>query len=205
MDSVKNKKRSRKAPGAKFGFTLLELLVVIAIIGILSSIIFASINAVRAKARDARRLSDMRQILTALEMYYNDHGKYPDTSSYNEECHSEDISAQTGVFYPNGTPTPQPSSFIYLLAEKGYFGQVPVDPINTITNCDEDYPENITGYHYSYTYYDASSGGCENKNYFVLGVRDMESTGRPHPSSPGWSCQGTNWGAQFDWVTGKYN
>jgi len=59
------------------GFTLIELLVVIAIIGILSSVVLASLNTARAKARDAKRVAEIRQIETALEMYYNDNGKYP--------------------------------------------------------------------------------------------------------------------------------
>jgi len=58
-------------------FTLVELLVVIAIIGILSTLSIVGLNSARAKARDSRRLSDVREIATALEMYYSDTGVYP--------------------------------------------------------------------------------------------------------------------------------
>jgi len=64
------------------GFTLIELLVVIAIIGILSSVILASLNGARKKGRDARRVSDVKQIQLALEMWYDANGsEYPDAPS----------------------------------------------------------------------------------------------------------------------------
>ncbi len=59
------------------GFTLIELLVVIAIIGLLASIVMVSLNSARGKARDARRVSDVRQIQLALQMYYDSNGSYP--------------------------------------------------------------------------------------------------------------------------------
>ncbi|TSC53530.1 MAG: general secretion pathway protein G [Parcubacteria group bacterium LiPW_39] len=61
------------------GFTLIELLVVIAIIGILATIVMVSLNTARGKARDARRVSDVRQIQLALQMYYDTAGSYPTT------------------------------------------------------------------------------------------------------------------------------
>ena len=61
----------------KKGFTLVELLVVIAIIGILSTLSVVSLNSARAKSRDARRLSDIKQIRTALDMYYDSSSTYP--------------------------------------------------------------------------------------------------------------------------------
>ncbi len=60
------------------GFTLIELLVVIAIIGILSSIVITSLNTARMKGRDAKRLSDIKQIQLALALYADANGgTYP--------------------------------------------------------------------------------------------------------------------------------
>lgn len=61
----------------KKGFTLIELLVVIAIIGILASIVLASLNSARIKSRDARRVADIKQIQLALELYFDANGSYP--------------------------------------------------------------------------------------------------------------------------------
>lgn len=58
------------------GFTLIELLVVVAIIGLLSSVVLISLNTARSKARDAKRLADIRQVSAALEIYFNDTGHY---------------------------------------------------------------------------------------------------------------------------------
>jgi prepilin-type N-terminal cleavage/methylation domain-containing protein len=61
----------------KQGFTLIELLVVIAIIGLLSTLSILALNTARARARDVKRVADVKQIQTALEMYYNEFGAYP--------------------------------------------------------------------------------------------------------------------------------
>lgn len=53
------------------GFTLIELLVVIAIIGVLASVVLASLNNARQKSRDARRITDLKQIQLALELQFD--------------------------------------------------------------------------------------------------------------------------------------
>lgn len=53
------------------GFTLIELLVVIAIIGVLASIVLASLNSARRKSRDSRRIADVKQLQLAMELYFD--------------------------------------------------------------------------------------------------------------------------------------
>ncbi len=75
------------------GFTLIELLVVIGIIGILASITIAGLNTARSKARDARRISELRNIGIALENYASAHnGMYP----YNDADGSNAIESSLG-------------------------------------------------------------------------------------------------------------
>ncbi|MFH1790324.1 MAG: prepilin-type N-terminal cleavage/methylation domain-containing protein [bacterium] len=98
----------------KRGFTLIELLVVIAIIGLLSTLAVVALGSARVKARDSKRLSDVKQVQTALELYYTDNNEYPagasstlGTGSYG--CLNSNGWAATGCANP-------------------YMGQVPSDP-----------------------------------------------------------------------------
>jgi uncharacterized protein (TIGR02145 family)/prepilin-type N-terminal cleavage/methylation domain-containing protein len=63
----------------KPAFTLIELLVVIAIIGILATLAVVALQNARKNARDAKRIADVKQMQTALELYFNDAGSYPAT------------------------------------------------------------------------------------------------------------------------------
>jgi len=56
---------------------LVELLVVIAIIGILATLLLLQLGTARSKARDAKRIADVNQLRSAIEMYYDDNGHYP--------------------------------------------------------------------------------------------------------------------------------
>ena len=59
------------------GFTVVELLIVIAIASLISSIAFASIRTAREKSRDAKRVASIKQIQSALELYFNTNNSYP--------------------------------------------------------------------------------------------------------------------------------
>ncbi len=63
------------------GFTLIELLVVIAIIGLLSSVVLASLNTARGKAKDAAIKEAVHQLSTVMALNYDDYGSYCQLSS----------------------------------------------------------------------------------------------------------------------------
>jgi len=56
---------------------------VIDIIGILATVSVISLSNARAKSRDAKRVGDMKQIQTALELFFNDKGRYPNFDEWN--------------------------------------------------------------------------------------------------------------------------
>jgi len=90
----------------KKGFTLIELLVVIAIIGILATLAVVALQQARKNARDAKRIADVRQMQTALELFFNDNQYYPNAAVVNNAGGSI---ATGGVTYMNiipSAPTP---------------------------------------------------------------------------------------------------
>jgi prepilin-type N-terminal cleavage/methylation domain-containing protein len=68
------------------GFTLIEILIVVAIIAILSSVVLIGLGPTQKSGRDARRLSDLHEVQTGLELYYGKCGLYPSLSVTNGAC-----------------------------------------------------------------------------------------------------------------------
>lgn len=99
------------------GFTLIELLVVIAIIGILSSVVLASLNSARAKARDAQAISDFNQVQQALVLYYDKYGKYPNETPVTTNPWADNF-----------------NSMAQQLVSSGFLGFVPIAPTNHAYN-----------------------------------------------------------------------
>ena len=108
----------------KKGFTLIELLVVISIIGLLSTMAVVSLNDARIKARDAKRKADLAQVWTALQIYYDDHLKYPECSTLDNptvDCWNNTLSAALAngskpIIYPLPSDPLNTENYVYKYA-----------------------------------------------------------------------------------------
>jgi general secretion pathway protein G len=146
------------------GFTLIELLVVIAIIGLLSTLAVVALNNARTKSRDARRVSDIKQMQTALELFFNDNGGYPTQegnlgATYTVLCTDGWQATAAGCTATNNTT---------------YMAQVPTNPTpddNSTDSVEYSYAAADTGSvsdnsEYSITYYlAADTGGITGAQY----------------------------------------
>ncbi len=130
---------------------------VIAIIGVLASVVLASLNTARSKARDAQRLSDIRTLQTAIEAVYTETGQYP---SGNWQC-SGDADWQT---------------FTLSSAISSWLPQLPTDPTSNTTSGGGSYPWNGSG-NYGYCYFGNTGGDWLGQAYmvvFLLENRDFD-------------------------------
>lgn len=103
-------------------FTLIELLIVISILSILITLGIEAFTASQQHGRDVERKSDLKQISSALELYYSDYGKYPPASS------SAPLGRILGCPSPTGSCT-WGGSTAFWDSKTTYMKLVPKDPI----------------------------------------------------------------------------
>ena len=133
------------------GFPLIELLVVIAIIGIMATLVIVNLTSVSKKSRDAKRKTDLAEMKTALESYFDDNVTYPDVgSSAFASCSLTNAVKITNDATNLGVLTPD------------YLQEIPEDPRGTN---DYKYCGDSAGYYvYAILEKDGSTYTVQNSN-----------------------------------------
>lgn len=140
------------------GFTLIELLVVIAIIGVLSSVVLASLNTARTRANDAREKAELRQIMTALNLYYITTGTVPaNPASGNWSVADTALSAALEPTYMSSIPNSTDATPYYYY-DYGTFFLV-------ATHIGDTYGPGSQGWHCS-----DAAGGTSGSRYWCIEV-----------------------------------
>jgi prepilin-type N-terminal cleavage/methylation domain-containing protein len=78
---IMTKHECRMTKETQPGFTLIELLVVIAIIAILLGLVFPVFQGVLERAKKVQAKNDLTQIVTAVNAFYTEYGRYPTTQT----------------------------------------------------------------------------------------------------------------------------
>ena len=124
----------------KKGFTLIELLVVISIIALLTSIIMATLNDARAKGRDTARIRAVKETVTALQMYFNDKGYYPRSSTLSVELEPYIKTINSEIKYAASLVSPTIGANTCTISSscKGYHIGIHLEKSNPVLNFDND-------------------------------------------------------------------
>lgn len=105
---MRNKNRDK-------GFTLIELLVVVAIIGLLSSIIGTAVSVSRSRSKDARRISDLKQIKSGMDLFFSTSSGYPSLAVWNANI-AQTITCGGTPFF---TVPRDPGAYVYDYSNPG--------------------------------------------------------------------------------------
>lgn len=137
----------------KKGFTLIEMLVVVSIIALLAAVIFSFIQSTNLKTRDIKRVSDIKRIQTAIQLYYIDHnGTYPPSGS---------------TAYPDNDWNPELKNALV----PTYISKLPVDPANDATNPDV----NLIRYYSFFNTYPGVSAKCKNTSVILSSLGETNT------------------------------
>ncbi|HTE05234.1 MAG TPA: prepilin-type N-terminal cleavage/methylation domain-containing protein [Planctomycetota bacterium] len=163
--------RRVRAPCA--GFSLIELVVVIAIMVTLAGIITPVAADRLQRARDARRLTDLKTVVQAIDDYLIDTGTLP----------NGDVEGG-----PGGWDTSMDGAFLTQLVTAGYLREPLRDPLNDAQH------------HYAYYHYPAGFAGIP-ADFYVVGILNFETSAYAGQTGS-WRGPGHDWTADFAYVAG---
>ncbi|MFA7315157.1 MAG: type II secretion system protein [Candidatus Magasanikbacteria bacterium] len=167
----------------RFGFTIVEVLVVIGIIGILTVIIFPAISEIRAKNRDAEKVSDIATIQLALSLYYSQNGTYPnaldDSTFFPKFLTADSLESPNEDEYQYvpltlSTVTQDPKCTYYHLGVELELPSAQIDTTDNFTSVDGDEDNKVDdGYLYCGDYEGTGINGIydPDNNRFMYDVR----------------------------------
>ncbi len=158
------------------GFTLIELIVVISILAILAGALIPRVTNHMAETRDARRLSDIKSVQSAVDQFFVDKQRFPASKS-NSSYGGWDVS-NDGDFIPE-------------LVQYGYLSEPPRDPNNDTT------------FYYSYYLYDKGTSSCVGDGkFYVVGVKAFETSEFATKNKGYFKCADRDWSTELAFVSG---
>lgn len=154
------------------GFSMIELVVVISIMVILVGMGVTMVSDELAKARDVRRVEDVKTLVRALEAYLEDTGTLPD-----------------GDVEPagNGWDTTADGEFLSALVDGGYLRETVLDPLGS-------------PYMFRYCHYPRGYQGFSS-DFYVIGIAQYE-TNKFASNKGHWSGTTRDWSQEFAYVVG---
>ena len=131
------------------GFTIVELLIVIVVIGILALLVITTYSGIQAKARNAKRTSDIKSLQTQLEAFFSQNGYYPSNADMNS---SSWLSSNMKSLDQNALIDPSSSSQSKTLATSPAAKVYAYQPLDSSGNSCETTDTNCAQYTLTATY-----------------------------------------------------